>query len=129
MLKKTTTKTFVQFLFSAGKSTRSEVQEVFSRDYLNQQVPAGAFAFYYFDVDYYVILINNKFSDSTTIKLNHSALYYVGARVYSYFELKKMPEYLGLLKKMQFLGIKRAVRTRAGDMRYLHDDDIVLPSI
>ena len=127
MTKKMATRTFVQFLFTADKYTRSEVQEVANRNYLEQEVPEGAFAFFYFDVDYYAILANNKFMDSTSIKSNHSALYYVQAKVYCRCELRGKPEYVDFLSKMEFMGIKRAVKTRTGVLRYLHDDDIVLP--
>jgi uncharacterized protein (UPF0128 family) len=123
-------KTYIEFVSPGAFFNESLTQEVRSRDVAKVKVPNRAFGFRFFDILEATVEADGKAVKLTSERINESAIYYYGGRIYTRAEVaREVPDNRELLADMDSKGWDKVIRTRTGNFQPFKKTDVFIEAV
>jgi pantothenate kinase len=120
-------KTYVEFLYPGIMVSETSSKEVKSRDISEIEIPGGAYALKFYDIEYNEVNIDNKVFKDETKRCRETGWQYLGGEVLSLADVKKkMPTEKILISNMEGNKIKKVVKTKFGQCMPMEKNDCVI---
>ena len=120
-------KTYVEFLYPGIIVSESSSKEVQSRDISTIEIPGGAFALKFYDIEYNEVKIDGKVLKDEPKRCRETGWQYLGGEVLTLADVeKKMPSERILISNMEWNKIKKVVKTKFGQCMPMEKGDCVI---